>query len=96
MADQPKCIPAALAFAETRAAAHELRALAARLLALAYLLPLPPPDELSALLEDATEATFEQAPILELHVDLDSLVRDELLPAAAALEEAANREGGPQ
>jgi len=93
MADQPKCIPVPLAYAETRAAAHELRAIAARLLALAYMLPLPPAAELEALLEGATEETFKQAPILELHVDLDSIVRDELLPAAAALDEAARREG---
>ena len=41
MADREKCIPPELASAEARAAAHQLRAIAARLLALAHLLPLP-------------------------------------------------------
>jgi len=93
MADQPKCIPVPLAYAETRAAAHELHAIAARLLALAYMLPLPPPAELEALLEGATEEALEGLPLVSLYFDLDSIVRDELLPAAAALDEAARREG---
>jgi|GEM_PF-3229305 len=93
MSDRPNCIPAPLAYAETRAAAHELRAIAARLLALAYMLPLPPPAELEALLEGATEEALEGLPLVSLHIDLDSIVRDELLPAAAALDEAARREG---
>lgn len=90
MADRKQCIPMKLAVAETQAAAHELRAIAVRLLAVAHLLPLPPPDELAALLEDTTEATLAEMPVLELHISLDSITRDELMPAASALEEAAN------
>lgn len=89
----PSPIPPDLIIAETRAAAHQLRSIAARLLALAYLLPLPPAEEMEALLESATEEALKHLPLLSLHIDLDSIVRDELLPAAAALEEAAKREG---
>jgi hypothetical protein len=64
--------------------------LAVRLLAAAVLLPLPPQEEADRLMEDATKQTFREHPILELYVDLDSLVRDELLPKADALEEAAS------
>lgn len=92
MHDQEKCISVPLAYAETRAAAHQLRAITAPLVALAHLLPLPPAPELEALLEDATEETLKRLPLLSLHIDLDSIVRDELLPAAAALEEAGRHE----
>jgi hypothetical protein len=59
MADREKCIPPELASAEARAAAHQLRAIAARLLALAHLLPLPPEDELDRLLSSGQEQVFD-------------------------------------
>jgi ribosome assembly protein YihI (activator of Der GTPase) len=89
MPERPECIPAPLVVAEARAAAHQLRAIAARLLAMAHLLPLPPEEELDQLLERASEQTFKDYPLLSLFVDVETLVRDHLLPTADALEEAA-------
>jgi hypothetical protein len=88
MADREKCIPAALVGAEARAAAHELRAIATRLLAMAHQLPLPPEAELDEILERGSEERFAELPLLGLFVDVETLVRDQLLPAADALEEA--------
>ena len=90
MADREKCIPPELASAEARAAAHQLRAIAARLLALAHLLPLPPEDELDRLLSSGQEQVFRDFPLLSLFVDVETIVRDQLLPAADALEEAGH------
>jgi len=90
MRDRQQSIPPSLVFAESLSAAHQIRAIAVRLLAAAVLLPLPPQKEADRLMEDATEQTFRNHPILGLYVDLDALVRDELLPAADALEEAAS------
>lgn len=90
MADRDKSIPADLAYAEARAAAHQLRSIAARLLALAHMLPLPTEEVLDRLLDEDAEKTFRDLPLLSLLVDLETLVRDELLPAAAALDEAAD------
>jgi hypothetical protein len=88
MADREKCIPAALVGAEARAAAHEIRAIAVRLQAMILQLPLPPEEELDELLERRSEEAFAELPLLGLFVDIETLVRDQLLPAADALEEA--------
>jgi len=90
MRDRQQSIPPSFVFAESLSAAHQIRSIAVRLLAVAVLLPLPPQEEADRLMEDATEQTFRDHPALGLYVDLDSLVRDELLPAADALEEAAS------
>ena len=92
MSDHPQFIPPSLVYAETLSAAHQLRSMSFRLLALASLLPLPPKEELDRLLGIATEQTFRDLPLLSLYVDLETLVREELLPTADSLEEAASHE----
>ena len=95
MSDFPQSIPPSLVYAEVRAAAHQLRSISSRLATMAGLLPLPPEEEIDRLLELASEQAFRDHPLLSLFVDLDSLVRGQLLPTADALDEASQADSVP-
>jgi len=88
MSDRPQSIPPQLVAAETRAAAHLVRALAERLIGLANLLPLPSDTAIDRL---SGEEAFARYPAYELYADLQLVVVDSLHSVADYLEEAGQR-----
>lgn len=91
MSDRMKHIPPVLMTAEVRAAAHELRAVAERLLALVEALPLPPANVRKVVYNATNEEFYKEFPTLELYVDVRELAGGQLLELAGELEEVGKR-----
>lgn len=85
---EPSVFPPQVVAAETRAAAHQVRALAEHLLGLADLLPHPPDEEVDRL---SGEEAFARYPAYELYADLQIAVADGLVSLADFLEESGRR-----
>lgn len=88
MSSQPQSIPPQLVAAEARAAAHELQAIAHRLMSWAALLPMPEPGVLDRV--SGSEA-FARFPAYELRADIQVCVADGIRPVAEVLAKAGQR-----
>jgi hypothetical protein len=88
----------AFVVAETRAAAHFLRGIAAHVLAIAEVLPLPSSEVQDRLRTSRSEELFAEHPAFDTYTDLQLLAREEIPDLADRLELASDkcdREAGP-
>lgn len=97
---EPPCPTHGTAFvvAETRAAAHFLRGIAAHVLAIAEVLPLLSSEVQDLLRTSGSEQLFAEHPEFDTYTDLQLLAREEITDLADRLELAAdkcNGEAGP-